>query len=540
MTPSPDVDLALSEIGEALHRGQLPKAMASAEAALAQGLSHPLFHRLRGVQAQQDGRLELAISDFETALQLSGEDAPVLNALGLCLARAGRPVDGLACLDRAIALEGNVAAFHFNRGWALEIQGRLDGAKAGYEAALTLDPNNVPALAYLAVLASRAADWPRAQDLAQKALAFDSASPSAALALARAEMAQGDTTGAEQRLRKVLDGRRADGHERAVTLAALGDALDELGRPAEAFTAYAQGADLLRGLYAPRLAGAETTTTYVNRLIEAFAKADPAIWRRVPRARKAGEPEGHVFLLGFARSGTTMLGQALAGHPNVVTLEERPTLTDSAQKFLFPADGPAALATASQDDLEAAREAYWRRVREAGAQVDAKILVDKLPMNTLGLPLIVKMFPQAKILFLRRDPRDVVLSCLRRQFVVEASTLDFLGLDSAARLYDATMTLMATYRSALDLDLREQGYETLVEDFEPQMREICAFIGMTFSPQMADFAGRSGDVATPSAVQLARGLNTEGVGVWRRYAEGLASVLPILTPWAKRFGYPAQ
>jgi tetratricopeptide (TPR) repeat protein len=533
----PELTAALWAVEADLKAGRLPAAMAKSEDALARGLADPLFHRLRGVRAQQQGRLDLAIADFEAVLAQAGEDAPVLNALGLCLARAGRAAEGLARLDRAIALNGRAAPFHFNRGWALEAAGDLQAARRAYETALGIDPKHAQAQANLAMLAARAADWPQTRALAARALELDPASPAAATALARAEAAFGDTVAARTRLQSVVAGQRADPHERAVALSALGDVLDQSGEPDAAFAAYDQGARILRGLYAPRFTGTEATSALAARLDESLAGMDKAKWRRGAPTPDATGPKKHIFLLGFPRSGTTMLGQALAGHPDVLTLDERSTLRDAAQTYLFPPHGLARLAAAGAEDLAPHRAAYWARVREGGAEPRGRVFIDKLPMNTLGLPLILRLFPNAKVLFLRRDPRDVVLSCLRRQFVIDATTIELLGLESAAGLYDRIMRLMETSRGVLDLDLREQSYETLVEAFEPQMREICAFIGLSYNPAMANFAGRADRVATPSAAQIAQGLNSEGVGVWRRYQAPLAPVMNQLAPWIARFGY---
>ncbi len=535
----PELAKILAAVTADLAAGRLPEAMSKAEDALARGLADPLLHRLRGVRAQQEGRLDVAIADFEAALSQGAEDAQILNALGLCLARAGRVAEGLARLDRAIALNPRPAAFHFNRGWTLEALGDLSAARGAYEAALGLDPRHAQAQANLAMLAARAGDWKETQSLAARALALDPASPAAATALARAEAAMGDAPAARSRLEALIAGRRADRHERAVAQAALGDVLDQLGDCVAAFQAYEQGAALLRDLYAGRFARTESTTALARRLRETLPTA-PALWRRGTTAPDTDGPTSHIFLLGFPRSGTTMLGQALACHPDVVTLDERSTLRDSAQTFLFQPDGLGRLAEASPEDLADGRAAYWRRVREGGAEPKGRVFVDKLPMNTLGLPLILKLFPDAKILFLRRDPRDVVLSCLRRQFAVDATTIELLGLASAAALYDQMMRLMETYRATLDLDLREQSYEALVEAFEPQMREICGFVGITYDATMADFAGRADRVATPSAVQIAQGLNAEGIGVWRRYRAPLNTIMNVLDPWVAHFGYESD
>ncbi|MGI9168715.1 MAG: hypothetical protein ACR2FH_00870, partial [Caulobacteraceae bacterium] len=134
-------------------------------------------------------------------------------------------------------------------------------------------------------------------------------------------------------------------------------------------------------------------------------------------------------------------------------------------------------------------------------------------------------------------PRDVVLSAFRRQFTINATTVELMTPPGAAELYDAVMDLMEIYQEKLDLDWRVQGYEALVGDFDGETRALCDFAGLDWRPGLADFARRAGAVATPSGAQLARGLNSEGVGHWRRYRDQLAPVAPRLTPWVERFGY---
>ena len=529
----------LDEIGRALQGGRLAEAMKRAQDALAVGHVHPLLHRLRGVLAQQEGRLDTAIGDFEAALSLGGEDAAVLNALGLAMARAGRLAEGLQNIDRAIALQPDFAAFHYNRGWTLEAMTELGPAREAYEQAVALDPRSAQALAALANLSARAGDWNATRPLADRALALDPALPAAAVSLARAQLAAGDAAGAEARLRAVLASGRARGFERAVALEPLGDALDSLGRPGEAFEAYSESASLLRAQYAPQFhrEGAERTTDFVWRLERAFSGQDPATWSRRRVEDDAPGAHRHIFVLGFPRSGTTLMGQVLAGGTDVVALDERQTLADASQVFLRAPDGPEQLAAAADDELRVYRRMYWDRVRAAGIDPTGRTLVDKLPMNTLGLPLIARLFPRAKVLFMRRDPRDVVISCFRRQFAIDAATVEFLSLEWTADLYDATMTLAETYRRLLDIDLREQSMEAMVINFESEIRQICEFAETPFTPAMADFASRSGDAVSRSSAQLARGLNAEGIGAWKRYADGLATVLPTLSPWVARFGY---
>src|SRR5205823_4909072 len=106
------------------------------------------------------------------------------------------------------------------------------------------------------------------------------------------------------------------------------------------------------------------------------------------------------------------------------------------------------------------------RVRAFEVEPAGRVFVDKLPMSTVALPVIARLFPQARILFARRDPRDVVFSCFRRRFGMNPVMFQFLTLDGAAAFYDAVMRLADLYRARLPLDLREVRYEAVVDGFE--------------------------------------------------------------------------
>jgi hypothetical protein len=198
------------------------------------------------------------------------------------------------------------------------------------------------------------------------------------------------------------------------------------------------------------------------------------------------------------------------------------------------------LARADETQLRELRAAYWERVREAGIDVAGKIFVDKHPLHTLKLPLIARLFPQAKVLFACRDPRDVVLSCFRRRFKMNAAMYELLTLPGAAAFYDAVMGFAEQVRPVLNLQWRVVRYESLVADLAGEMREICEFLGLEWQPGMADFGARvqAREHATPSTAQLARGLDRSAMEQWKHYENSLQPILPILRPWVMYFGYP--
>jgi hypothetical protein len=249
-----------------------------------------------------------------------------------------------------------------------------------------------------------------------------------------------------------------------------------------------------------------------------------------------------VFLLGFPRSGTTLLEQALAAHPDAAVLDEAPTLLAAETEFLRRDDGLAALEALDDAALDSWRDRYWRVARAAGAAPQGKVFIDKMPLASLSLPLIQRLFPHARILLALRDPRDVVLSCFRQDFRPNGATWRMLTLEGAAQLYDDTMTLVAAYRQVLPLQLREVRYERLVEAFAAELAAICDFVGLTWTDDLLDFAqqARARVITTPSAAQVRKGLYRGGEGQWRSYRDPLQSVLPMLAPWVERFGYPTD
>jgi hypothetical protein len=165
------------------------------------------------------------------------------------------------------------------------------------------------------------------------------------------------------------------------------------------------------------------------------------------------------------------------------------------------------------------------------------VFVDKHPLGTMRLPLMYKMFPEAKFIFAVRDPRDVVLSCFRRSFNMNANMYEFNTLDGAARMYDAVMSAGQAYLEHLPMSVRQVRHEDLVADFETSIRDLCGFLGVDWTPELIDFATTDRAIATPSSAQIAKGLNNEGVGHWRNYAFALEPVMPLLEPWVEKFGY---
>jgi Tfp pilus assembly protein PilF len=529
-------------IEQALAANDIARAAELAETALARGQTDPMFLNLAAWRREEIGDYAGAHRILTQALALSPGDLLIKGAIGTVLRKEGRLDDALATLDQVLAAAPHHAAGWLERGYVLDALRNRDGARESYQRAVAIDPHLAPALGKLADLAAQGGDAETGRRFAARALAIDSYEPAAIAALATIDIEARDGIAAEARLRALLRSALS-GDDRTRTLTLLGDALDRQDRTGEAFATWQAAQANFRSVYASSLSPTPERPSHRAFIdhIAAQVRATPSMTAPALSAEIADAARGHVFLLGYPRSGTTLVENVLASAPEVKALEERDTLADT-DEILITNDGTMpdldALDPALLADL---RAAYWRRVRAMAGDISGRIFVDMNPFNGIKLPIIARLFPNAKILIMRRDPRDVALSCYRINFTPSTAAWSFSELDETARHYDALMTLTEICRERLALDFHEVRYDRLVADFEATVTAFARFIGLEWTEAFRTFdrTAQSRGVRTASATQVRRGLY-DGRGQWRRYADQLAPILPILAPWVERFGFEAD
>lgn len=534
----------LEQVDSALRTQGQPAAAALAVQAVAAGVDNPAILNLAAQAHYGDGRIEEAVFLLRRARKLAPDDAHVLNSLGICEQAQGEIDAALEAYSAAVRADPSLSAAHFNRGTLLRDSGEVAAARQAFATAIALDPNYVEALSSLAWLEAEAGNAGAARPAAERALTIEPSAALARMALAVIELQVGDLDRTAGHLSLLHRNPALSPLNRAIVLGLIADLQDAAGRYGEAFRFYLAGNEALRTLNAPffETPGGETALGQVQRLTAWFQGADQKAWRETPLMRsRAADPKAHVFLVGFPRSGTTLLENVLAAHPDVVSLQEKDCLESVAAPYLAWGEGLDRLAAMSPHEAARQRDAYWACVRSHGVEPRGRIFIDKFPLSSVQLPVIARLFPNARILFAQRDPRDVVLSCFRRRFGINAAMYQLLTLAGAAAFYDAVMRLSEIYAELLPLARHVVRYESLVEDFEATARSACEFIGIDFTVDMLDFAARARErgISTPSAAQVARGLNRDGQGVWRRYEGQMSPVLSLLEPWVERFGYAA-
>jgi len=524
----------LQAIATALAANDVARAAAIAGDALAAGEDAAIVLNLVAWTREEAGDLPGARALLQRALAAAPGDPNLRIGLAAVLRKEGRPDEALGLLDALVRAWPGLSAAWLERGYALDELGRAGAAGDSFAAAARADPACAPAFGAQAQALARGGQIAAARAAAAQALRIDPHDVAAQLALAAVALAAGEPAVAAEELGRLLGQGRLGPADRVRALTLRGDALDRLGEVDAAFAAYQSANEAFRDAHAPRMAGGPAHRDFVAAIGAGLEAADPAGWAPLPPEEP---PRGHAFLLGYPRSGTTLTEQVLASVPGVAALEERPTLALADRDFLLPANGMTRLGAIDAAGASRYRADYWARVAAEGGAA-AALLVDMDPLKSLRLPVVARLFPDARVLLMRRDPRDVVWSCFRHAFRFSPANYALATLEGAARHYDATMRLVEQCRAQLPLHVHEVRYEALVADFDLTTRALCGAVGLPWTPQLRAFdrTARTREVTTASAGQVRQGLY-DGSGQWRRYARHLDAVLPILAPWVERFGY---
>ena len=248
-----------------------------------------------------------------------------------------------------------------------------------------------------------------------------------------------------------------------------------------------------------------------------------------------------VFLIGFPRSGTTLLDTILRSHPEIDVLEEKPIINSVEQiiksKFKFPLDELHKLNT---DDLDFLSNYYFEILKKNCDNKKAKILIDKFPFQTVCLPLINLLFPNAKIIFTHRNPYDTVLSCFQQSFEPNNAMSNFRSIESASKIYDLTMKMWIDYKSKLKMNFITSKYEDLIDDFNNHISGILDFLEVKWDANIKNYrntALKREKINTPSSSQVVQPLYKSSINKWKNYEKYFKNSNQYLDKWITYFGY---
>lgn len=473
------------------------------------------------------------------ARALAPRDAWIATALAKCCYDLGDFEAAQSALEGFEQFEGQTAASLAEIAYLLTLMGRSPQAKPAIERLASLAPLGRAALTQANVL-ERLNRVPEARTALQRAR-FGSSLPGSDpdLLLAEAVLAQRASQHEEARdlLRQALK-EPASFELRHNLLFPLAVSLDALGDYRGAFAAMSEAhrsqAAYLEAALGKTAAAGSPTLKLTERGVEAEEVArwiDPAA---------PSSAESPVFVVGFPRSGTTLLEVALDAHPALRSMDEQPFLARVIDHIhALGLEYPADLGKLSDQQLALLRTHYWRRVEGQVALRIGERLVDKNPLNLLRLPLIRRLFPRAHTILIVRNPLDVLMSCFIQHFRAPDLALLCRDLPTLAQAYRRAFDFWYEQAPRLGAATFELRYEALVEDLAGRLRAVVDFLELPWNPALLSPAAQArarGFISTPSYTQVIQPVSTQAIGRWRRYERELGEVMPILAPYLERWG----
>jgi len=323
------------------------------------------------------------------------------------------------------------------------------------------------------------------------------------------------------------------------TYTLLGMAYDKLGMYREAFEAFKKGNTFESVSYQARCFEEERKKDldWINQLHQIFDSKSVLAWNRKSCIDAYPQP---LFLVGFPRSGTTLLDQILGAHSMIVTMEEKPVLENIIRTVLYKEGIDDNLSQISNNMTTEFRRRYWELAHTfLGENNREKIILDKLPLNIIYLGFIKRFFPDAKVIVALRHPLDTVLSNLMQRYKLNKRMANFLDIESSALFYVAVMSLYQHYRKVLAMDFIQIRYEDIVQNLESEARRILKFLELPWDKNVLRFNefARGKNINTPSYLQVIKPIYRDAVLRWKKYEKQLAPIIPGLGPLIKSFGY---
>ncbi len=261
-------------------------------------------------------------------------------------------------------------------------------------------------------------------------------------------------------------------------------------------------------------------------------------WAPLQAPRSAQSP---VFVVGFPRSGTTLLEQMIDAHPDFRSMDERAFVYELIKRMQLTGQAyPADLARLTQPNVDQLRDIYTDMVRHVVPDLGQCQLVDKNPLNMLCLPMIARLFPEARIILCLRHPCDVLLSCFMQPFRSPAFMVLCSSLERLAHGYVDAFEHWYRHAEVFAPRVLEWRYESVVTRFDEHVVRLGQFLEVRDASPMAKFAEHArnkGFISTPSYAQVTQNIHSKAVNRWHAYREKFEPVLPILRPIMERLGY---
>jgi tetratricopeptide (TPR) repeat protein len=521
---SPNAGGAYVNLAQVLRRqGDLEGAVACLRQCLLRLPQFPAAHYNQGNNLAGLGRLQEAVAHYQEALRLQPDFAQAHNNLASAFLMLDLPDEAIEHLQAALRLRPDYTEAHCNLGSAYRDKGHLTESVRSFQRALELQTDNGPAHNGLGEALLEQGDKEGAERHFRRALHNNPFVTRTVLNLASHGMHTVADPGIDA-LKSWLASPRLSVDFAIQLRFALGTLLDRLGLWDEAFEHFAHGNALRRSVF--QKSGTAFDPAAHAQLIDAMIAGFSQEYFRTVQGLGL-ESELPVFIVGMPRSGTTLVEQVLSHHPEVVGAGELPyvrRLVAGLPELFGPeARYPECMARLDAATLRDLGQTYLSKLTDLGGQ--ARRVTDKAVDLLMYLGLLATLYPRARVIYCRRDPRDTCLSCFFQYF----RGLNFAwDLEDLGRCYRDRERLMSHWRAVVPMPILEVVYEDLVANQETVSRRLIEFCGLPWDERCLRFHENRRPVKTSSVLQVRQPIYATSVGRWRHYQAHLRPLLRAL------------
>jgi len=508
------------------------KAIQSFQTALKFAPKNASLHYNIALSHQILGQLLPAISQYQKTLELTPELPEAWNNLGVVQQMNGDWDNALESYHKSLKLRDNYAEAHNNLGTLYNVQDLHAPAQECFETAIKHNAKYAPAYTNLCELLEK---LNQPQEMLAIVTAAKKQFPKLPVDIRYFEALgiyrQKDFEHAAQVIADISVDQIAD-QRKTSFLHLSAQIAHNLGHDDRAFGLFQQMNDAFAQ-------SAEFARHDVDGLFQRIKRDATAISSlSAPSVQVQSDEAAPVFLVGFPRSGTTLLDTVLMGHSQISVVEEQnmvPVMEHAVldKSSIWQAD------QLNEQDVAHARSVYYDTLSQH-VKTNGQAVIDKMPLNLTKVPLIHRVFPNARYILALRHPLDSILSCWMQNFALNAAMGNMLELPRISEFYDHSMSIFDAATTRYGLNVHRVRYEDLIVDLEKSAREAVDFLGLEWQDKLLDYqatARARGRIHTPSYAQVVQPLCKSSSDRWRAYEHHLVDERARLSKWITAYGY---
>ncbi len=493
-------------------------------------------HNNLGVLLQQLGRLDEAAKCYRDTIELDDNYANPHNNLGIVLEKLGKLPEAERSFRRAIELQQNFAEVHSNLAITLQKMGRSKEAEASHRKAIVTDPQ------YFGAYLNFCEFLEKANRLDDMNLVINDAKEKGYNDNSQLLLYESLFFFRKEKYEKAerLLGRVKEQHlteERFIAFLRLRAELYQKNRNFKhAFATFEELNSKIKN-------SADFSQLEANKYFEE-QKEKVSQLRDLLGSTSYGKPIKTgwlqpVFLVGFPRSGTTLLDSMLRTHSKIEVLEEKPMILEMRKKIKYSMD-ISAVEKMPFKTAKLGSDFYFDEMSQHLEKEGCPVVIDKMPLNILEIPIINRVFPKAKFILALRHPLDCILSCWMQNFQNNAAMANFVELDRTVQMYCITMEILNHCQKRYSLDCIVVRYEDVILDYKQEITNILKFLDLEWEDKIASYrqtAKNRTEINTPSHHQVIKPIYNTAHNRWKNYELYLKKYDDPLQKWLHVFGY---